>query len=175
MTYREPIPADEFRAISMSWIWIGVFAAVAIFGGFLTPWETLTQLLQSRGVGEQEAALLGFVAGYTLPLTAGVAILVWIFLTGAGKGWSPQVTGVAIAAVLVVTGAASATLGLGQLPEFDTTYRASGPWWVAIPGYVLQGYVNAYGWPLTLASAAIAIGIALQVERWAYTAPVQPS
>lgn len=174
MAYREPVPADDFRAISMSWIWIGVFAAVAIFGGFMTPWDTVMHLLQSKGVGDQEAALIGFVAGYTLPLTAGLAILVWIFLTGAGKGWSPQATGAAIAITLVATGAASAYLGLGQLPEFTTAYRASGPWWVSVPGYVLQGYVNAYGWPLTVASAAIAVGIALQVERWAYTAPAEP-
>lgn len=174
MMSREPVPADDFRDISMSWIWIAVFAVVAIFGGFLTPWETINQLLQSRGVGEQEAVLIGFVAGYTLPLTAGLAILAWIFLTGAGKGWSPQVTGAAIAAVLVVTGIASAYLGLGQLPEFGA-YRASGPWWFAIPAYVFQGYVNEYGWSLTIASAAIAIGIALHVERWTYTAAAEPS
>lgn len=170
MTDEAPTPADEFRTVSMSWIWIGVFAVVAVFGGFLTPWETITALLQSGGVGEKEATLIGFVAGYTLPLTVGLAVLIWIYVSGVGRGMNPQAAGLIIAGVLIATGAASAYFGLGQLPVYGA-YHASGPPWVSIPAYVLQGYVNSYGWSLTIASAAIAIGLAFHVERWAYTAP----
>jgi hypothetical protein len=154
----------------MSWIWMGVFAVAAVFGGFLTPWEVITDLLQSGGVGEQEATLIGFVAGYTLPLTVGLAILVWMYISGVARGMDVRVAGLTIAGVLIASGAASAYFGLGRLPVYGT-YHASGPPWVSIPAYVFLGYVNSYGWALTVASAAIAVGIALQFERWAYTAP----
>lgn len=170
MTNQPATPADELRSTPMSWIWIGVFTLVAVFGGFLTPWDTISGLLQSGGVGEEQAALIGFVAGYTLPLTVGLAFLVWLWISGTVRSMSGQAAGLSVAGVLFATGLASASLGLGQIPEYGP-FRATGAPWVSIPVWVVQGYVNAYGWSLTIASAAIAIGIALQIERWMHGAP----
>jgi hypothetical protein len=170
VTQRQPIPADGIRTIPMGWIWASVFVVVAVFGLAITPWDAIGSLIQSEGVGENEASLIGFVAGYTAPLTAGLAFLAWLYVSGTARGMSGQIAGLTIGGVLFATGLASAYLGLGQLPNYDARVP-SGPPWVSIPEWVLQGYVNSYGWSLTIASAAIAVGLAIQVERPMYIAP----
>lgn len=165
---REPInptPAEQLRSVPPSAVWAATFAVVAVLGGFATPWETLQVLLKNRGAGEEGASLLAFVAGYTLPLTAGFGVLAFGILIGAYRGASPPAIGFTIGGVLFVAGLVSGYLGLGLLPDY-TDVRPSGPPYAAVPLMVLTAYLNSYGWSLMLCALAIGTAAAFQAERW---------
>jgi hypothetical protein len=155
----------------MKWVWAAVFFVVVVFGGFMTPWQALQHLLQSRGaVGEEDASLIGFVAGYTLPLTAGVAVAAYLLLRGAFESWQGPYVALAVAGILAAAGLIAAYLGLGLLPDYE--YRLpSGPPYVSIPLWVLQGYFNTYGWSLMICAAAIGLATALHVDAWLRSRP----
>lgn len=167
--------ADELRPIGMTPIWVVTFFVVAILGGFFTPWETIERLIASRGVGEEEAALLAFIAGYTLPLTVGFGVIAFVALTGVANNFHPGVVAFGAALILLLSGRVAGELGLGLLPDYErlpyTAKLARGPKpWPAQAGIfllaTLEGYFNTYGWPLMICALFIGGAGAIQVERW---------
>jgi hypothetical protein len=106
------------------------------------------------------------VAGYTLPLTAGVALASVLFLRGAFATMEhPGMRLLWVAGILFAAGLMAAYFGLGLLPAYE--YRLpSGPPYISIPLWVLQGYFNTYGWTLMICACAIGIAIALHVDAW---------
>lgn len=164
MVARQPTIADQTRSLSMAWVWAAVFVVVAVFGAGLTPWDAVGELLQNQGVGDTQAQLIGFAAGLTLPLTAGMTILIYLLITGAAQNHSGPAIGVTVAAVLAGAGYLSAELGLGVLPI--TGSPPSAPFYISLPVWIISGYISYYGWALTVCSIAIAIALAMQFERW---------
>jgi hypothetical protein len=154
--------ADEWPPIPMSWIWTLTIAVVAVFGGLWTPRETIEQLIMNREEGANFAA---FVAGYTLPLTAGFGVIALLVRKGIHNEIPSAVALVGAAVILWLAGEAARLLGLGLLPDytglnvdlFDPSRALQG---------VLKAYFNAYGRSLMVCAFAIGCTLAIQVERW---------
>jgi hypothetical protein len=162
-------PADELRGLNMAAVWGVVAFIVAVFGLGVQPWDALERALANHGPNEEEKTLIAFVAGYTLPLTGGVAVLTFAWLSGAARNVTPQTALVVGALTLIGAGLVAKELGLGLLPS--TEFKpVNGPIYVALPGDVLQAYFNSYGFPLMICSVAIGAASAVQVERWAHAA-----
>src|SRR5688572_14932485 len=109
----EPRPGDALSGVPILWIWVVIFGVVAVSVLGLTEWDVLERLLENRGLGAEEASMLGFVGGYTLPLTAGVAVSLYLYLTGAIRHWDVKAQLATPFVVLFVAGLASAYMGLG--------------------------------------------------------------
>lgn len=159
-------PADELRSIPTKWMWVAVFFVIAVCNGLLTPWDSIRYLLEHKGLGDDGNSLIAFVAGYTLPLSVGFGVIVFLKLTGAESGISFPSQLFAAAVILYIAGEVARSLGLGLLPNYGV--RPS----VSVPGYarplliVLEAYFNTYGWPLMFSALAIGSASGIQVERW---------
>jgi hypothetical protein len=166
MTSRTKTPADELRSVSMGAVWGVAFVVVVIFCGLLTPWDALLYLLANQGVGDEGASILAFVAGYTLPLTFGTAVITFLFLRGFFRGHGPMPVVLTTAVVLAGSGWLAQALGLGLLPDYSgATWGAGyGPW--GLLGLVLKAYLNGYGWALALSATVIGFACGMHVERW---------
>lgn len=151
----------------IKWIWIGVFIVVGVLAGGMTQWELLAHLLENEGVGEEGASLLAFVAGYTLPLTTGAAVLSLILLRGGFQQKPPMGVALVVAVILWVSGALAAGWGLGLLPAYDESPQdIGGHPAIGFLVWVLRGYFNTHGWPLMLSSLSIGFAIAIQIDAW---------
>ncbi len=151
----------------MKWVWMVVFLLVAIFGYGVTPWDAVRALLENQGISDEDAQLIAFVAGFTLPLTVGSGVCVYLFLQGTFRSWHPVGVGFAVAGILFGSGGVAAQLGLGLLPSYANNLPDAGGHPVArLLGWVVQGYFNTYGWPLMVCSLAIGVACALQVHAW---------
>jgi hypothetical protein len=166
MTSEAKTPADELRSVSMGAVWGGAFVVVVILCGIFTPWDALLYLLENQGVGDEGASLLAFVAGYTLPLTFGSAVIAFLFLRGFFRGGGAVAVALTTAIVLAGSGWLAQALGLGLLPDYSGASwgDASGPW--GLLGLVLEAYLNSYGWALALSAVVIGLACAIHVERW---------
>ena len=152
--------ADEIRDISMKWIWGGVFIIIAFFGVGLTPWDVIAHLIANKGMGEEGIGLVSFVAGYTLPLTAGFGIIALFVLTKNPNQSLIPFHAIVAAGILYLAGWVAAHLGLGLLPQYsrftsEAVRPPLGPLF-----FVLQGYFNTYGWSLMICALAISLSLA---------------
>ena len=161
--------ADEFRSIGMGWIWAITFFIVVVFGGILTPWEAIEHLISNQGLGEEGTNLLAFVAGYTLPLTAGFGVIAFLVVTGIRKKVNIGIQIVGAAVILWLAGEAARSLGLGLLPDYTGWVRISGYPYLRPLLIVLNAYFTTYGWALMICAFAIGCAIAFQVERWLHS------
>jgi hypothetical protein len=159
-----PVPADEFRAVPMGVVWAAAFFVVAVVGGFLTPWAALAHLVENQGVGDEGGNLLVFVAGFTLPLAAGTAILTFAALRGAHRGAPAPGIAFVVAVVLAGTGFLSGELGLGLAPDLGTEPVGGGVY--APLMWALSAYFSTYGWSLMICGIAVGVAAAVQAERW---------
>ena len=166
MAMNESTTEWRLQGSHMKWVWMVVFFIVAVVGLGATKWETIELLLDNQGVGEQGASILAFVAGYTLPLTAGAAIIVFLALRGVFERMHPFAGCVLAGFVLVVAGEVAKALGLGLLPEYSATSTVGGPGQVRFLAWALGGYLNTYGWPLAVSALAIGTGAALHVDTF---------
>jgi len=123
----EPTIASALRAIPLTVVWVTVFFIVAVFGYGLTPWDAIAQIVESQGLGETEAALIGFAAGFTLPLCVAASLLFYLLLTGEASKHEARTTLGAVGGVLFLAGWLSSELGL-------SAYKLARP--IAAPGYV---------------------------------------
>jgi hypothetical protein len=150
----------------MKYIWSVVFFIVAVFGFGITEWDAIGQLIESKGVGDEQVNLLAFVAGYALPLTAGVAVIMLLALRGAFNGASANAMVLSAGVILWLSGLAASYLGLGLLPNYDLAQAGSGP----LPGrllvWSLTAYFNTYGWPLVISAIAIGCGVGMHIEAY---------
>jgi hypothetical protein len=144
---------------------VAVLAVVLIVGGGLTPWDTLAFLIEEGGVGDRGASVIAFVAGYTLPLTAGIGLIAFLILSNRWPVTGTPAHLLLVAAILGGAGLVASSLGLGLLPDFTASIPQTGAWFMRPLGYVLNAYFNTYGWPLMICAAAIGIGAALHIER----------
>jgi hypothetical protein len=166
--------ADQLRGLGMGLIWGIVFFIVVVCAGFGTPWEAIEHLLVNEGVGEEGAHLLAFVAGFTLPLTLGSGIIIFLVVTGAHRAYDRSWQLAGAAAVLWLAGEASRLFGLGLLPDYTGWDRISGPPLLRPLAVVIMAYFSTYGWALMISAVAIGAGCALQIERWLYSAQQPP-
>jgi hypothetical protein len=165
MTDHVRMPADELRSVSMGVVWSVVFAIVVILGGLFTPWDALLFLVENQGVGDEGSSILAFVAGYTLPLTFGTALISFLFLRGFHRGLGAVPVAFTVAVILAGSGWLAQTLGLGLLPDYTgVTGAGPGPWKVLT--LVLEAYLNSYGWALAISATAIGFACGMHVERW---------
>jgi hypothetical protein len=146
----------------LKWAWGGAFVVTALFGFGLTPWETIG-VAMGEVDGVDRESLVAFAAGYTLPAAAGFALIVWLAYSGAMRKQSGIAQLVTYSLILVGTAALCQFLGLGLLPDFAHATFQSGPFYVAIPVFVLSAYLNSYGWGLMLTAAAIGVAAGLHV------------
>lgn len=162
--------ADQLRQIPMGIIWVTTFVVVGIGAGIFTSWQEIAaHLIQNQGVGDEGATLLGFVAGYTLPLTMGFLILALLLLRETDlerHGWPALV--LVPAAVPWLCGEAARALGLGLLPDYTYASSLELSWPFRPIAVVLSAYFNAYGFGLMLCALAIGVALAVQVERWVH-------
>jgi hypothetical protein len=166
MTSRTKTPADELRSVSMGAVWGVAFVVVVIFCGLLTPWDALLYLLANQGVGDEGAWILAFVAGYTLPLTFGTALIAFLFLRGFFRGHGLMSVVLTTAVVLAGSGWLAQALGLEMLPDYSgVTWAAEYGLW-GLLGLVLGAYVNGYGWALAVSATVIGFACGMHVERW---------
>jgi hypothetical protein len=155
----------EIKGSHATGAWVAAFVVTAVFGYGWTPWETINQLLESGGVGDAEAQLMAFAAGYTLPATAATAVVAWLLLSGALRGMEgPNALGL-VGVIYLGSAFLSATLGLIQLPA-TADWAWSGPLYLALPINALLVYLNAYGFGLTLTALAIGSALAVQLKAW---------
>lgn len=157
--------ADELRGIGMGWIWSVALFVVFVFGGLLTPWEAVQYLLISQGVSEEGFWLLGFVIGYTLPLTVGFGLIALWILTGAGSEVNPWLQLGGATLILWLAGEVSRILGLG-LPPGYRLWGGTGPIYLRPLTIVLKAYFNTYGWSLMICALVLGFVVAVQIERW---------
>jgi hypothetical protein len=162
--------ADELRGIRISWIWGAAFFIVLIFGLGLTPWDAIQALVANRGVGDEGAKVLAFIAGYTLPLTVGFGIISFLALTGESYGFNGQAQFIGAAIILWITGEVARGLSLGLLPDYSNAFKISGPGYLRPLLIVLVAYLNRYGWPLMVCALAIGAAAGIQAERWLHAA-----
>jgi hypothetical protein len=156
--------ANDLGRTGMQVLWGVTFLVVAVFGFAVTPWEAIAYLLESGGVDSDGAALIGFAAGFTLPLTAGFFIITLAVLTDSVPPMHPWVALGVAAGILWLCGEAARYFGLGLTPDYKT-YWAPGPPQFRPITVVLQAYFNSYGWPLMLCALAIGVTGALQLAR----------
>lgn len=156
-----PSPAAD---VNMTLVWSGVVFVVFVFGGLATPWHVIGELIANQGPSEEQATVVAFVAGYTLPLTVATFGLVYAAMAGWFDDVEPPMIGVIVGVVLIVAGIAANEFGLGLLPDFSTA-TVHGPPYIAIPAFALEGYFNTYGWALMLSSGAIGSAAALHVAK----------
>lgn len=148
----------ELQSEHLPWIWAGAFVIVGVFGYGMTPWDAIIQLIENNGVGDQGAYLLAFAAGYTLPATAAIGVIVALAYTGALRNVGLPGTVFLIALILGGAAILSQFLGLGLIVDLSNATWHSGPVWLSVFLFVLSAYLNAYGWPLMI--TAVALGIA---------------
>jgi hypothetical protein len=151
-----PEPATQgLQASHLKYIWsVACFVTLVGVVG-LTPWDALLELLADKGVSDDNAALMAFVAGYTFPLVLGAGICTYLVLRGHHNGQAPQSLALWGAGIMIGAALVSGWLGLGQIPNFMATHMISAPPYVALPVWVVQVYLNEYGIGLALAGAAI--------------------
>jgi hypothetical protein len=160
------VPADDFRDVPMGVVWAAAFFVVAVVGGMLTPWDALAYLVENQGVGDEGSSMLWFVAGFTLPLAAGTAILTFAALRGAHRGAPAPGIALVVAVVLAGTGWLSGQLGLGLAPDLGTEPVGGGVY--APLAWALSAYFSTYGWSLMTCGIAVGIAGAIQAERWMF-------
>ena len=157
--------ADKFRHINTVWIWSVVVFIVLTVGGIGTPWETIQSLLENQGPTDEQSRLLAFVAGYTLPLTFGFGLVVFLQITGQMSNWSwYSVCGIT-AVILIAAGLVASYLGLGLVPDFSAARMRGGPLPIMLLVWVSEAYLFSYGWTLVLCSLAIGAASAIHTER----------
>ena len=152
---------ESIRKINHTYVWIAVAVAVLILAYGMTPWDAIASVIATKGVDDEKASLIGFVAGYTLPLFVGFTIIGFIWILGLGKDMHPYAAWIGMAVILFLTGAIAHELGLSQLPVPDPTGTAGVHPLMRPLAAMLQGYVNQYGSSLVLASAVVAAGVTL--------------
>ncbi len=158
---------DELGVTSQTikWVWAATFAIVVLTLGVMGPWETLASVLENQGVGEDEATVLAFVAGYTLPLCLGASACTLLLLRGVHEGKDARGVAVCGALILAAAGFIASELGLGLLPSYESRPPGAPPY-IFIPLLVIGAYVNSYGWQLMVAGVAIGVAIAAQIDVW---------
>ena len=156
---------ETVRSMKLGWVWGAVAIGVLILAGGVTPWDAILEVISNGGVGEEQASLLGFVAGYTLPLCVGFTIIGVAWITGMGRGANPYVALAGMAFVLIACGWVAQELGLGQLPIPDAAGTGSMHPAARLLVAVLRGYVNQYGMGLALSSLLIAVGLTLTIAK----------
>jgi hypothetical protein len=125
----------------------------------------LLYLLENQGVGDEGSSILAFIAGYTLPLTCGTAVIAFLFLRGFYRGHGPMPVVATVAVILASSGWLAQALGLGLLPDYSgVTGAGPGPW--RLLTLVLEAYLNSYGWALAISATAIGFASGMHVERW---------
>ena len=167
-SYHPATFADSMRTIDMKWIWIATFVIVVLVLKIFNPLETIGYLVENEGLGEAGASILGMAAGFTFPMTLGFTVIMFFLISGWELSWRPESKLVAAAAVLFVSGFVADLLGFGLLPEYSR--MISGPVWLAFPLFVATGYLSSYGFELSVCAFAIGTAVAIQVERWYYSA-----
>lgn len=160
---------DGPRAWNLTAVWGITFVVVAVLGGFMTPWEAIGSVLENEGAGDEGAELIAFVAGYTLPLTAGFAVIFFIMLRNSFEELMSAGFVVLAGIILWVAGALAGALGLGLLPDYSGVELGFDLRFLVVR--VLQAYFNSYGFTLMLCSLVIAAASALQVDRWLTSEP----
>lgn len=155
---------NELQSEHLPYIWAGAFVIVGVFGYGMTPWDAISQLIESEGVGAQEAYLLAFAAGYTLPATAAIGVIVALAHRGAFQDAGLPGTVFLIAVILGVAAILSQFLGLGLIVDLSNATWHSGPVWLSVFLFVFSAYVNAYGWPLMITALALGIASGLHFE-----------
>jgi len=160
-----PSQRSGFKRSWMRWVWLGVFILAALMlGRFDSGWDALHHVIEEHGkLSDDDVSWLGFIAGYTLPLTVGFGVAVLIGLRGGFDKMSMPGVLLSIAAILFIAGAVAQAAGLGLLPSYALK-APSGPFYISALRWVLQGYFNTYGWPLMVAAAAIGSAAALHVH-----------
>lgn len=155
----------EGKPFPMGWVWMGVFGAVVVVLGIADPFSAVRHLLENQGIGEEGASVLGFVAGYTLPLTVGFFLIGILFLNDAHKGHPVQEVVGTVGLIFFASGLIASYLGLGLLPNFAVA-DVSGPAWVQLPVRALIGYASTYTLPLFVSAFLIGSAFAAQVRNW---------
>ena len=155
---------DGPRSWNLTVVWGVTFCAGAVLGGFMTPWEALSSVLENEGAGDDGVTLIAFVAGYTLPLTAGFAVIFFIMLRNSFEELMSGGFAVLCGVILWVAGALAGVLGLGLLPDYRGVEIGFDLRFLVVR--VLEAYFNSYGFALMLCSLVIAGASALQVDRW---------
>lgn len=146
------------KTIGIGW---AAAAVITFVCAGLSPWAAINAIAADQG-----RDVLGFVAGYCLPLTVGTCAATSLLL------WSQRnpdrINGLVLAGsigvIFIVTGLASSYLGLGLAPRFDSV--ASGPWYVSLPMTALVGYLNAYTPGLLISGLSVGVMGGLHLELW---------
>ncbi|MEO5887565.1 MAG: hypothetical protein ABIQ77_07875 [Anaerolineales bacterium] len=165
--YRQPSLADEIRMIDMKWIWTAALVVVLVVLGVFDPLEALVYATENEGVGEEGASVLGMVTGFTFPMTLGLSVIMFAFISGKGLPERPEAKLVAAAGVLFVSGLIGSALGWGLQPVYGSAISA--PFWISFPLLVAAAYLTSYGFTLSICAFVVGTAIALQIERLLYT------
>jgi hypothetical protein len=160
----QPIPAEAYRKVKMSWIWIAALVVVVLVLKILDPLGTIAYLIENGGIGQEGKELLWVVGIFTFPLTVSISLITFLMLMGVHRQYDTPYLLVGTAAILFVSGVISRASGIGISPSYEGR-PLSGYWWISIPLYVITGYIASYGLPLTICALVIGIAIGFQVER----------
>jgi hypothetical protein len=149
----------------MKWIYISVFIIIMLVLGIFNPVQTIEFLFENKGVGDAGAQAIAFIAGFTLPLTAGLTTIMLFVITGASSRYSfpTQLFGVSV--ILFISGFLGILFNLG-LPPIYGQFPGGHPLF-AFFIYVLAGYATSYGIELSICSLAISTAFAIHLERLA--------
>ena len=154
--------ADEIRGISSRVLWGSTFLGIALVVFGLDPLETMKGLLADQGIGVDEAQLMGFVAGLTLPLTVAAGIIAFMVLVTNLNMIDSKKFVIVTTGVLYVTSFIADDSKLGLPLRGGRTVNAG---FLTPLLSLLSMYLSSYGLPLMLASVTLGIVSAIQVER----------
>ena len=161
--------ADDLRGISMGYVWGGVVVVVSLIAG-VPLLEVLLNLVSNQGgAGGEDFAFLFIKALETFALTAGVAILAYLIITGKLRDKNSNSLMLTGAAILFGTGVLGillrAVTGVGVLPDYNGWQNSGGGGAFRLLGIVIGAYLSTYSLGQMITSLAIGSALALQVER----------
>lgn len=157
--------AEEIEKLPLSWLWLVAVLAACLLVGIFEPVEALNEVIENKGLSSKQVEAGAFIAGFTAPVTAATAIVMYLALSGRLSRWGGWNSLAAVTAIYYVAGFLSAQWGLGLAPT-EAFHHVQGNPRVAIPLNVFLSFFTAYGFPLLVAGFLLGGAGGITVRRW---------
>jgi hypothetical protein len=146
--------AEAARAVPLGWLWTGAVLIAGIVVGIFDPVEALNEVIENQGLSSEQVATGAFIAGFTAPLAAATALVVYLALAGYLARWGSWNAVAAVSLIYLAAGFLSAELGLGLAPTTAFDHIEGNPR-IALPLNTFLSFFTAYGFPLMVAGGVL--------------------
>jgi hypothetical protein len=133
--------------------------------GLFDPVEALKEVVQEKGLSTAQIGAGAYLAGFTAPLTAATAIVVYLALSGRFAEWGGLNSTAVICLIYLVAGYLSSEWGLGLAPSQAFQHVSGNPRF-ALPVNTFLSFFTAYGFPLMVSGAILGAAGGITAWRW---------